>query len=353
MNKKRIVYFDYIRILSALLIILTHISAQIITDYPVHSVNFIVTSSYDSLGFFGVALFVMLSGALFLNEEYDTSIHRLIFKKILHIIFLYYTWKFLYQILTFTQNKIPFTYENMKEMLVYVFSLGRGCYHLWYLPMIAMIYLCVPIIKKSLQSKTVCLYFIVIFFIAFCFMPFILHYDFPFKNTITGTFCTYDFSFFGSYLGYFVLGHYLANLQPVRDKKTRIIIYCVGLYSIFLLLFSNFLDSSKANTLSSEICTPFTPMSFFLAVSGFVFFRSFCDKHKNADNKLINTLANGTLGVYLFHPSIIALYSVLGLSPGDFSPILSIPVYTITTFLLGSFITYLLLKIPIFRKLVS
>lgn len=81
---RRIAYLDLTRIIACVLVVMVHISAQQIEEFPVDSAQFVITNSYNSLAFTGVALFVMISGALALNPRKETGIKNLLLHKTMH-----------------------------------------------------------------------------------------------------------------------------------------------------------------------------------------------------------------------------------------------------------------------------
>ena len=107
--------------------------------------------------------------------------------------------------------------------------------------------------------------------------------------------------------------------------------------------------------------TPFAATSFFMAAAVFTACRSFFFRLSERSNKtvlgkfsrLLVPCSGTTLGIYLLHPLILELLNDLGLNTLLFTPFLSIPVITIGIVILCAAVTYLLLKIPILRRLVS
>ncbi len=60
--------FDLMKVLSVFLIILTHVSAPFVIYFKPDSAEFIMGNILDSVSRVGVALFVMITGALWLDE---------------------------------------------------------------------------------------------------------------------------------------------------------------------------------------------------------------------------------------------------------------------------------------------
>ena len=68
-QQPRILYFDYLRILAMFAVMLLHVASQFWYTTPTNTTEWQVCNIYDSLARFGVPIFVMISGALFLGKK--------------------------------------------------------------------------------------------------------------------------------------------------------------------------------------------------------------------------------------------------------------------------------------------
>lgn len=73
MKKDRVVYFDYLKIIAALAVIMIHIASENWYTIDVESTKWFCLNFYDSIARFGVPVFVMISGALFLDKKVKIS----------------------------------------------------------------------------------------------------------------------------------------------------------------------------------------------------------------------------------------------------------------------------------------
>lgn len=69
----RTVYFDYLRVFATFSVIILHLSAQNWFTTDVNGFEWQVFNFYDSIVRWGVPVFVMISGALFLDREIATK----------------------------------------------------------------------------------------------------------------------------------------------------------------------------------------------------------------------------------------------------------------------------------------
>lgn len=355
MQRKRIAYLDLVRVIAGILVVMVHISAQQIEHLAVNSMAFAITNAFNCLSFSGVALFVMISGALALRPENETDLKTLLLHRTLHFFILYYIWKAFYQIVTMLGNGEPFTLINIKNDVILMLIRQRGYYHLWFLPMIAILFMAVPLMKKGFEEKTLCRYYLIVFFVTALFVPTLLHYDFKFKYLISDFFAYNNFYLFHGYLGYFVLGHYLHNWRTQITVKKRILLYAAGGFCFLLACVLGTLDAHAAGQPSQHMNTPFAATTFFTATALFVAGQS-VDKKIAASiktEKIFSSLAGTVFGVYLLHPLAILFWESVGLKTSLCTPILSIPLLTVCTAALSALTAAVLLKIPVLRKLVK
>lgn len=126
--------------------------------------NWQVLNIYDSITRWGVPIFVMISGAIFIPRV--TDMKTLFGKNILRLVISFVVWSLFYAlvfpvaILIF--KKEPLNFNSIVEEFL------SGAYHMWFIPMMIGLYLCLPLLKKICESeKTMKYYLIVSFFAAF------------------------------------------------------------------------------------------------------------------------------------------------------------------------------------------
>lgn len=343
MNRhSRIWYLDLLRIAACFLVVVIHTSAQLIETMPLNS----SVTFYNCVGFTGVAVFVMMSGALALRDGREDGIGKILLHKTVHFYFLYYIWKAFYQIIDMIKIGEPFNIINIKNEVILASIMKRGAaYHLWFLPMIAVLYMFVPLIRKSVADRKVCLYFLSVFFIVHIFWATMSNYEFRFDYVFHGFFERNPFELFGGYLGYFILGHFLFTWGDSIPKGGRILIYLLGGGSLIL----SFFEGSTLNT-------PFAVTAFFMAAALFLLSQRLEERLESCGERAGSALSEGarcTLGIYLLHPLALSCFPVREINVGLRYPALSIPAAALCIFLLCGAVSALLLKIPVLRKLVQ
>lgn len=79
-EESRIRYLDYLRVLAAFAVILLHVSAQHWDTEGVRFRDRLIFACYNSMAVWPVNVFMMLSGALFLNPERGGRYQGTVFK---------------------------------------------------------------------------------------------------------------------------------------------------------------------------------------------------------------------------------------------------------------------------------
>lgn len=157
---KRTAYFDYLRVLATVAVMLLHIAAQNWSVSNVNGYGWNVFNFFDSIVRWGVPVFVMISGALFL--EHDIPLENILKKNVFRLITAFVAWASFYALTT----KV-FLH---KSWTTFAADLVRGHYHMWFLPMIIGLYLCVPILRRIILDQAVMKYYLFLaFFFAFFF----------------------------------------------------------------------------------------------------------------------------------------------------------------------------------------
>ena len=203
---------DRIRLLAASLVVLTHTSAQWLDRVCANSgAALFFTQLCSIVSFAGVSLFVMLSGALFLapsHKEKSCSVRRMC-RRSLHFLLLYFLWKIFYLLEDGLLYPEILKSKGIKDGLILAFFRLSGKYHLWYLPMLCVLLLLVPLLYEGAQHRPACLLYLGLSFLCAVLLPTAFLFDFPFKYLLMDFRDLFDLNYFLGYLGYFLLGHVL------------------------------------------------------------------------------------------------------------------------------------------------
>lgn len=120
-HSNRTLYFDILRIIATFAVIFLHTSSG---SWNMEDFNFDwnVRNVYDSAVRWCVPVFVMISGALFLNPEKHISIKKLYTKNIFRIITAFFIWSTIY-------SAYNYFIANDHNLIGFVLNILYGPFH--------------------------------------------------------------------------------------------------------------------------------------------------------------------------------------------------------------------------------
>lgn len=343
----RVAYMDIMRILAAFAIVMIHASTETWASSPIGSAAWNTMNFYDAISRWGVPVFVMISGALFLGREHTYK--KLFQKNILHILIVFIVWNLVYATVPYIRHPEMLQPSSVVDRF---FELGN---HLWFLLMILGIYLIVPMLRKIVENEKIAWAFVILSFIFAVFLPQaidLLKLGSDSAAAIINRFVSaLKLNFVLGYPGYFVLGYLLH--KTALKTGVRITLYLLGLLGAAATVFGTWLLSVQEGKVNLLFFDYITVNVFFTAVAVFVAVKQLFDRPIKSE-KGSNWLAffsRCTFGVYLVHPLLIQFaVNLFRFDVANWFPILSIPVFAIVIFVISSLISFVMNKIPFVRK---
>ena len=341
---KRLYSFDLLRILAAFSVVVLHSTALRWYNLPLESSDWFFTNAINVLSRFGVPIFVMLSGALFLAPEKEIPLKQLWTRYILRLAILYAVWSCVYGTIGFI-----YAYPGYFSIKFYLKCILSGHYHLWFLPMMIGIYAIVPILRKWILSGTKkdVQYFLLLFVlfevIATTVKVFI-------KTPEVQNFLNnFNFTLICSYVGYFVLGHYL--MQYGLAKKADTVLAILFPICIVVNIAVSTLQSRSEGVPLSDFTNSFGLFTFLLTVAIFRFFTKnenakgvFFEKHQTL-GRFVLSLSKSTLGIYLLHLAFLESKLISSLFD-RLNAVLAALIALLITFVFSAVVATILRKIP-------
>ncbi len=346
-QSKRIIYFDYLRIAAISAVVLLHLAAQNLRAVDIGSPTWHIFNIYDSLVRWGVPVFIMISGALFLSKE--QPIKKIYKKNILKILILLVFWTLLYNLWQLFISHNSITFKN------FIINLTTGPFYLWFLYMLIGLYMVIPFLKRITEKKKTMEYFLLLAFIFTFLLPELIAVI-AFKsefvaNLINNKLDSIQLFMTLGFTGYFILGYYLNKYNIT--KKAEIIIYIIGLIGIIFTIIVSALSSNHQGELVTFFYDNLTVNVAATSIAIFVFFKKhFNPKHLTMkQSKWLQLFSRCTLGVYLTHVFIIdALNSIFEINSLSFNPLISVPALSVLILIISYFISIILYKIPFIGK---
>lgn len=336
---------DSLRIISALSVVFLHVSGLYVQKYPLGSIGFRVSNFYNSVSRFGIAVFVMISGALFLSDYKSISLKKLWTGNILRLFIVYSIWSFAYYVY---QCKYYWNASIFHNGIVGVIS---GCVyssdHFWFIFMILGLYTLVPFLRTWLtHAKEKELNYFVVLFVVFQVVRVTITIltDSSLVTEISNKLTITELSRF---LGYFVLGYILTKYEI--PKKLKNAIYALVPIGVIVNFFVSDVMSLKAGFYHPGIYDAFGFFTFIFTVALFIFFKEVGTKLTAGltRTRILENISLDTLGIYLLHVGILDFLNKNGILFGSLSPIIGIPVISIITFALCGLVSAFLRRIPV------
>lgn len=353
MNSKRFYYLDILRIIACLAVILIHTSAPFAVQ-EVGSFNYWIGHSVDSTFRFGVPVFVMISGALLLDEQYDCPPKKLV-KKIILLLVFYVFWSLLYALIydIFVPSAKGIDI-NFTDFITRFFS---GHLHLWFIPMLIGLYLLVPVLRLFVKKENkayikyiLWLSFIFIFIIQLIFRILSFYGVKLLKSNLF--FERMDIALISGLLPYFLLGWYLHNFQ--LKKGIRILAYILGAISVPMIIFGSYAISVTGGN-KFFFYEENVIFVLFISIALFVLMKQIVPQEKKYDcgDNFVVALSNCSLGVYGMHVGFCYMMArIIDRSFTD-NALITIPIVFYFSAIVSYLISYVISRIPLAKHLVS
>jgi len=339
----RRIYIDVLRVFATFAVIILHVSSSVLTVADVRSYEYMWLNIYDSISRWGVPVFVMISGSLFLSK--DIPIGKIHKKYMLRIVTAFAFWSLFYALF--------YSLETF-ELMEFLKNCVNGAVHLWFMFMILGLYLAIPILKKIVESERIMKYFLVLGFVFSFVIPQILqvisYFNEPIAEIFSSSLGMINFDVASTYTFYFVLGYYLHTKEI--PQKCRILIYILGLLGfISTIIFSKMISVYNGLALEDFYVNSTVGVAF-EAISLFVFCK-YVLKNVSPNYftvKILPKVSQCCFGVYLVHIFYIIVFMYYNITPLSFNPLLSVPVLSFAVFIISFCVSFILNKIPFVNK---
>ena len=343
---KRMVHYDLLRIVAAFSVVMLHCAGQKWYVLPVTGREWQIADAWDALFRFGVPIFVMISGAIFMEKELDVK--RLYFHNIFRLMAVYWIWSGLYGLYdcrNYNLQEVGWK-AVLKEML-------SGRYHLWFLPMIVGIYMLLPVLstwikhaeKKNLQ------YFLILFFclkiVVYTLSALCGNY---FVGYLEGLADIDELGLVSSYLGYFVWGYYIAH-YGIGERWHKPVYLCVLPSVLFNIILNRYL-SIRADAPVGQLYDSYGLGTFVIVTAIFLCFTSVMGSvpYGKRAAGIIRELSGDTLGVYVMHIGLLEVLAERGIDSMLIPNIAGIPLLALGSFAVCSVFAACLRRIPLIGR---
>lgn len=323
MDKAHAVWIDVIKALAIFAVLVQHAATFYIEGNLFQKAHPIWILS--NLSRFHVPTFIMITGSLLLGRT--ISVKYAWAKYIKRIAIAFCVWSSLY-----TAYNTAFRVGSMgladilKNAVVDFVSGGTG--RMWYLVMLAGLYSITPIISKWFKVATdrEQIYLLILLFVVACVLPTITMI--PEIETVIGLNAQrISMCFPGIYVFYFLTGHYIAE-RKARWRKKYSYLLVIVFAAVFLAVY--FGGKRQMADFSALPVVVFSVSLFCLA-------QNIGESMGKVFDRIVNSIADCTFGIYLVHTLFQYLMKLSGLESLLFSlpAIIGVLVYSVVLFLLS------------------
>lgn len=340
-KKENIQWLDTLRTLATLGVVLIHVSSPIVNTTFHQNLNYWWIGNFlMSLTRYAVPMFLLLSGATMLHQEYKLSeFYR---KRLMRVVVPFLFWiivYFFFRYFTLPTKTPPVGFNNILSWARKLFITEGVSKHFWYIYMIIFIYLLLPILSKvakKVSNKN---------------MPYLL-----ISWIIIASWCTryaanmYLFTDLGRifkyvlFTGYLFLGSYIYTQVKVSNS-IRIISFIIFICTVAISAFSVYFTSIAANRTNQNIYNYMSLNTIIQSIALFILIKNWEIKNKIVE--FINKeISNYSYGIYLVHILILGIMYNHKIFWSMAHPIISIPIVFTLALVTSYFTIYLLRKIP-------
>ena len=337
-NEQRILSFDFLRVIASFAVIVLHVSAKYWYYTDVNGFEWQVLNFFDSSVRWCVPIFLMISGSLFLSRE--IPLKRIRTKYVIRLAVSFFVWSIIYAV-------VDGTIVTRPTVLI------TGHYHMSFILFMIVIYFCVPLLRYLSISKTQTRYFLLFSFVFAFLIPEIIMLlkDFGSESVIKWTdgfnenYQKMNAQNLLGYIFYFVLGHYIHNMEI--QKRQKITIYILGIIGLIFTIVIDLIVAIKTQEACGHYYSYCSVNVLFISMAIFIWFKNVTFAEGKV-SQFTQRLAKYSYGVYLVHPLVMEQLDLrFGINSLSFNPIFSVIIVSFIVFCISYSISAILNHIPI------
>lgn len=309
-------------------------------NLPMGTYNWYVALFGNSLVQWSVVVFVMISGALFLNPDKQFTTKDIYHKYIKRLLIAYLFWWIVYGCISLAVASIS------AHSVVFKTNYLIPHFHLWFLPMLMGVYAFIPLLRKVATDSLLTKYVLVIWFgyIVISFIIGVISVEIPqisvlfIQNIVIG------------YAGYFLLGKYISSLE--LEKKGIILVILLGILGAFTILLGNIFASRTTGNGDPRFSNDLSPHIAMMAVGVFIIIKVNSYRFGGFVKQIVEYVRKDLFGIYLIHGIFLLLFNRAFFRDLG-NHIITLPIISIAVFSASLFTCKLMRKIPFLKRVVE
>lgn len=339
---KRNTYLDVLRVVAVFAVMVIHLAATGYQEAAAGSDEWIICLVFNSITRFAVPVFVMISGAMYLDPDREVTATHLL-KKAGRLMAVFFFWSFAYAL---AESLKTHTLFSAGYFLSVAQKTVTGHYHMWYVYMIAALYLATPFLRPIAADRKLLRLFLAAAFLLnhgirlFLLVPGLEHVT----NSVIGS---ADMGIFSGFTGYYCLGYYLYS-SAISNKQARTV-FVISAALLAAAIFAGILLESPGAVFSEKM-----PHMFLYSAGVFLLVKSAAEGLEKSQRakRIIGKLAPCTFGMYLVHPVFNFALRKAGLYALTIDPLLCVPLCSVLVWAASFAAVLLLRKLPVLKRFV-
>lgn len=343
-NNERSLWLDVLRVLSSLAVVVIHVSARL--WIAGQALCWEISNIFDGMVRWAVPIFVMISGALFLDKE--ISVKKVWCKYIVRLVAAFVFWSIVYAVVMHGEEGIS---AVIKAAI-------NGHYHMWYIKMILGIYMITPILRCVVKFENIVKYFLVLslsfsFILPYvadviAFLPKPISF---FADILESMLNSVSIQLTAGYVSYFLAGYYLSRADiSIKLKKC---IYGLGICGFGTTIIGTTLLYHSLQEKSEFFYGYLTLNVMLQSICVFVFARSKLSvvKVSSKVKSILTKMSRCSFGVYLVHVLVLEIvFAMLKVDTSSVYIAIFIPLIAMLVWGISMLIAIFMHKIPIVKK---
>jgi len=332
-------WLDNARIVAMVAVVFVHSAARVSNGTHVGADEWWIAMVFGSSVRWCVPVFVMISGALLLDPHKTEDLGTFYKKRLSRLLVPILFWSVFFLLWAALEGVLrdePLLLTDVARSL----AAGQPHYHMWFLYMIATLYLLVPFFRRVVanSSRSELTVLVVLCFVLAAINAVVAKLSTPGPRLFVNE-CL-------QYIPYFFLGYLIRTDDRSRSK---LMLWSVAIASFALTVIGCYglairSDFATGRYFYSYLSVTVIPMS----ISVMYLLKSWTKPLGGAS--FARQLADLTLGMYLIHPIVLETFQFLGYGQRSFYAAYSIPILALVALSLSLLAAWVVRKTPYLRR---
>jgi len=342
---RSIQYINRLRILAIYAVVTAHVAMGLTMEMRPFTTNWWLGCWLFYLAHAAIPIFVMISGTLLLGNERQESAMEFYKRRLYRVGIPLVFWTIVYLVVRQVVDGEHLTAGAIASLIL----TGDPYYHLWFLYMIAGLYLVTPALRtfvRHVSQRDRLLAIVIILLLANAYFQ---------TDVLLWNNRRSIFTMFLPFIGYYLCGYELPRIDPKRIPS-GFPSQAVIVSALYLAAFAPAFLARQGGVGVRYLFDFFSLPMVFLSIA--IFWAAYlhdttAKPPEGFRRKALEWVASTTLGIYVLHPLVLAyIKDRLGKHAGDGSFLLAVIVVPLVTFAACYLITSVMMNIPLLRRTV-